>query len=153
MPHLSARGTSPLLNNARPERTLSVCRPLTNESVELLDEENTRHCWLRNIPRYCSGDRCRVRTLAHLPMACWSTAAGTSLVSARRRTVDCRRACPPFGFLRTLRARRSRYACADLPNAPFSRQWIISVCAKSYVCRGRDSNFRSRVVFQQCSRS
>jgi hypothetical protein len=45
------------------------------------------------------------------------------------------------------------YARADLSNAPFSREWAISACAKSYVRRGRVANSRSGAVFRQRPRS
>ena len=57
-----------------------------------------------------------LRALADLPMAGWSTAAGNFLISVLRGVVDCGRARHPFGFVRPLRAPRSRYACTSLSN-------------------------------------
>jgi hypothetical protein len=53
-----------------------------------LDEANTRHFSLCDIPRYCSGNRGRLRTMADLLMACWSTATRNFLVQQNNYTLS-----------------------------------------------------------------
>src|SRR5215471_2144352 len=69
----SVRRTSGFVLTGKQEGTelLLVCRPSTNGRCRIpSDEADTRHSRLRNIPGHCSGNRCGLRPLAHLSVAC-----------------------------------------------------------------------------------